>query len=405
MTKLHTKLVLLTLASTTLLGLASPIMAQELKKTPDLTKDFSQTQASQASSFTMPSGYPEELNSLTEDTRSYVVIDQDTHKVLMEREGNKPYPIASMSKIMSVYLTYKAIEEGKIKLDDKIKTPESIVRDFTDNAELSNAGLVTGAEYTVQDLLYGIMLASGNDATTLLMSHIYGSEQEAVAAIRRQLDEWGIENYEFYTTSGAPNKYLPESYWIEGSTKDSQNKMSAADVALMAQYITEKYPQILELSSAREYTMAKDSDHPIKMANNNLLLEGAQYGRPGVTGLKSGYTDEAGKCFVTTTTENGRKMIAVVMGVQEPYSSYEETKILLDGLNKHPDLYQLEGLATNLLPTQAEKEAQAAKAASEEAASKAQAAGSDKEENVESLPNRRNNPFTNFMRSIFGIFN
>ena len=353
----------------------------------------------------MPSGYPEELNSLTEDTRSYVVIDQDTHKVLMEREGNKPYPIASMSKIMSVYLTYKAIEEGKIKLDDKIKTPESIVRDFTDNAELSNAGLVTDAEYTVQDLLYGIMLASGNDATTLLMSHIYGSEQEAVAAIRRQLDEWGIENYEFYTTSGAPNKYLPESYWIEGSTKDSQNKMSAADVALMAQYITEKYPQILELSSAREYTMAKDSDHPIKMANNNLLLEGAQYGRPGVTGLKSGYTDEAGKCFVTTTTENGRKMIAVVMGVQEPYSSYEETKILLDGLNKHPDLYQLEGLATNLLPTQAEKEAQAAKAASEEAASKAQAAGSDKEENVESLPNRRNNPFTNFMRSIFGIFN
>ena len=169
MTKLHTKLVLLTLASTTLLGLASPIMAQELKKTPDLTKDFSQTQASQASSFTMPSGYPEELNSLTEDTRSYVVIDQDTHKVLMEREGNKPYPIASMSKIMSVYLTYKAIEEGKIKLDDKIKTPESIVRDFTDNAELSNAGLVTDAEYTVQDLLYGIMLASGNDATTLLM--------------------------------------------------------------------------------------------------------------------------------------------------------------------------------------------------------------------------------------------
>ena len=151
--------------------------------------------------------------------------------------------------------------------------------------------------------------------------------------------------------------------------------------------------------------MAKDSDHPIKMANNNLLLEGAQYGRPGVTGLKSGYTDEAGKCFVTTTTENGRKLIAVVMGVQEPYSSYEETKILLDGLNKHPDLYQLEGLATNLLPTQAEKEAQAAKAASEEAASKAQAAGSNKEENVESLPNRRNNPFTNFMRSIFGIFN
>ena len=318
MTKLHTKLVLLTLASTTLLGLASPIMAQELKKTPDLTKDFSQNQASQASSFTMPSGYPEELNSLTEDTRSYVVIDQDTHKVLMEREGNKPYPIASMSKIMSVYLTYKAIEEGKIKLDDKIKVPEAIVRDFTDNAELSNAGLVTDAEYTVQDLLYGIMLASGNDATTLLMSHIYGSEQEAVAAIRRQLDEWGIENYEFYTTSGAPNKYLPESYWIEGSTKDSQNKMSAADVALMAQYITEKYPQILELSSAREYTMAKDSDHPIKMANNNLLLEGAQYGRPGVTGLKSGYTDEAGKCFVTTTTENGRKMIAVVRGVQEP---------------------------------------------------------------------------------------
>lgn len=393
-----TKKALTAFLTTLLMTSSFSVSAQELNKVPDLTKDFNITAPTQA--VAMPASYPEELNHLTPDIRSYVVIDQATNNILMEREGNTPYPIASMSKVMPVYLTYKAIEEGKIKLEDKIKVTAAIYNDFTINPEMSSAYLVQDAEYTVQELLYGILLASGNDATTLLMEKIYGSEQEAVKAIRAQLEEWGIDA-EFYTTSGINVKYLPERYWIEGATASSQNKMSAANVALMAQYVVEKYPQILEITSSPSFIMLKGKENEYTIENPNLLLPGRQYARLQATGLKSGYTEEAGRCFITTVTQDDRALIAVVMGIQNPYNSYEETGILLDGLHKYPELYKLEGFASNKVPTKAEKEAEAASLAAEEAAKKA--AEVDETDDTPTV-NRRHSPFTDFMRSIFGIF-
>ena len=380
-----------------LLASSLSVSAQELSKVPDLSKDFEVTTT--AEKLEMPADYPEELNNLTPDIRSYVVIDQATNQILMARDANTAYPIASMSKVMSVYLTYKAVEEGKIKLDDKIKVSDEIYNNFTINPEMSSAHLVQGAEYTVTELLYGILLASGNDATTLLMEKIYGSEQEAVKAIRTQLEEWGIDA-EFYTTSGINVKYLPESYWIEGATTSSQNKMSAANVALMSQYIVEKYPQILEITSSPSFIMLKGQANEYTIENPNLLLPGREYARLHATGLKSGYTDEAGRCFITTVTQDGRALISVVMGIQDPYNSYEETSILLDGLHKYPELYKLEGFASNKVPTKEEKEAEAASIAAEEAAKKAE----QSDETDTSTVNRRHSPFTEFMRSIFSIF-
>ena len=393
------KFAITTLAAFTLFSVAQPVLAQELSKTPNLSKEIAATVDLPAVTF--PSDYPTDLAEAVPNARSYAVIDQASHNILMGKEATTPYPIASMSKIMAAYLTYQAVEEGKIKLDDKVKVTQAITDNFTNNPELSSAGLVANGEYTVQDLLYGIMLASGNDATTLLMEKLYGSEQEAVKAIRAKLTEWGITNFEFYTTSGIPVQYLPESYWIEGATKTSQNTMSAADVALMAQYLIEKYPQVLDVTSTREYTMAKDTEFAAPVHNSNLLLEGADYGRKGVTGLKSGFTDEAGKCFVTTTTENGRKIISVVMGVQDPNNTYEQTTLALDALSKYPELYQKTGFSSNLQLTAAEKEAEAAKKAAEEAAAK----GSQSDDTGISTENRRHNPFTDAMRSIFSIFN
>lgn len=375
-----------------------PYTVSAVSKTPIFNSDNVLLEPSEP--FVMPEDYPSELLDWYEqnmDARSYVVIDQETNKVLAQREANVPYPIASMTKILSMYLIYKAIDDGNLSMEQEIEIPAEIVQDISSNVELSNVWLVEGVAYPVKDLMYAVMIQSANDATSALMWEIYGNEHAAVQAMQDQLTEWGITNARLYSTSGAPNSEVPESWWIPGSTAESENTMAAADVALMAQHTIEAYPQILEISSTKEYAFMEG--HPEEaqvLFNTNLLLEGGSYEREGITGLKSGYTDAAGLNFTATGSQNDRNFISVAMGTfGEGMSSYWETEILLDGLLDYPEVYDLD-LPTNIkTPTTdgiiTESETDEAEEASTE--------------EIPQLENRRDNPITNFMRDLFGIFN
>lgn len=377
---------------------------ENITKTPNLSQDIQEV--TQYNPVEMPADYPQELldwYASNIDARSYAVVDVETNKILAQSQGNIPYPIASMSKVMAVYLVYKAIDEGKLSLDTKITIPQEIEDYYSFNPEMSAVGLYAGEEYSVEDLIHGVMFLSGNDATSALLWEIYGTEQAAVQAIREQLTEWGFTDFEFYTVSGIPNMYLPEELWMDGSNETSENKMSAVDVALMSQYVVKEFPHLLEVTSKYEYTFAEGTELEQVFYTANQLLEGQAYGRPGITGLKSGMTDAAGRNFVSTSTENGREVIAVVMGLFPredglDVTTYWETEILLDALLDYPDLYQLEGLPSNMRLTRAEREAELAKLAEEEA--QAEMA----EEGIE-LENRRDSPVTNFMRDLFNVFN
>lgn len=384
-------------------GVTASAQVENITKIPNLSKDMQEI--TQYEAIETPENYPQELldwYASNIDARSYVVVDTETNKILAQQEANVPYPIASMSKVMAMYMVYKAIDEGKLALDTKITIPQEIEDYFSFNPEMSAVGLYAGEEYSVEDLIHGVMFLSGNDATSALLWEIYGSEQAAVQAIRVQLTDWGFTNFEFYTVSGIPNLYLPEELWIEGSNENSENKMSAADVALMSQYVVETYPALLDITSKYEYVFAEGTENEQVFYTTNQLLDGQAYGREGITGLKSGMTDAAGRNFVSTSTENGRKVIAVVMGLFDredglAVTTYWETEILLEALLDYPDLYQLEGLASNKQLTREEREAELAKLSEE----KAQAELA--EQGIE-LENRRDSPVTNFMRNLFNIF-
>lgn len=384
-------------------GVTASAQVENITKIPNLSKDIQEI--TQYEAIETPENYPQELldwYASNIDARSYVVVDTETNKILAQQEANVPYPIASMSKVMAMYMVYKAIDEGKLALDTKITIPQEIEDYFSFNPEMSAVGLYAGEEYSVEDLIHGVMFLSGNDATSALLWEIYGSEQAAVQAIRVQLTDWGFTNFEFYTVSGIPNLYLPEELWIEGSNENSENKMSAADVALMSQYVVETYPALLDITSKYEYVFAEGTENEQVFYTTNLLLDGQAYSREGITGLKSGMTDAAGRNFVSTSTENGRKVIAVVMGLFDredglAVTTYWETEILLDALLDYPDLYQLEGLASNKHLTREEREAELAKLSEENA--QAELA----EQGIE-LENRRDSPVTNFMRDLFNIF-
>ncbi|TLQ40600.1 D-alanyl-D-alanine carboxypeptidase [Ruoffia tabacinasalis] len=372
-----------------------PTTAQAVSKTPIFNSNNVLLEPSEP--IELPEDYPSELQEWYDsnmDARSYVVIDQATNKILANREGNVPYPIASMTKVLSMYLIYQALDEGTLKLDQEIEIPTEIVEDISSNVELSNVWLVEGITYPVEDLMYAVMLQSANDATSALMWEIYGSEQAAVQAMQDQLTEWGITNAQMYSTSGAPNSEVPESWWMPGSNEMSENTMSAADMALVAQHTIEEYPQILDISSTREYTYMEGTDEQQVLYNSNQLLEGGSYGRSGITGLKSGFTDAAGLNFVATGNQADRDFIAVAMGTfGEGMSSYWEIEILLDGLLDHPEVIDLD-LPTNL------KAQEPAEELVEEAAQEDPAT-----ENSTPIENNRDNAITNFMRDIFGVFN
>lgn len=373
-----------------------PITAHAVSKTPIFNSENVLLEPSE--SIDMPEEYPTELQEWYEsnmDARSYVVIDQETNKILAHREGNVPYPIASMTKVLSMYLIYQAIEEGTLSLDQEIEIPSEIVQDISSNIELSNVWLVEGIAYPVEDLMYAVMLQSANDATSALMWEIYGSEQAAVQAMQDKLTEWGITNAQMYSTSGAPNIEVPESWWMPGSNEMSENVMSAADMALVAQHTIEDYPQILEISSTREYVYMEGTDEQQVLYNSNQLLEGGTYGREGITGLKSGFTDAAGLNFVATGSQTDRNFVAVAMGTfGEGMSSYWEIEILLDGLLDYPNLYEM-NLPNNLKETQTPEEVEEEVTEGEEATS----------EDSAPVENNRDNAITNFMRDIFGVFN
>ena len=372
-----------------------PTTAQAVSKTPIFNSDNVLLEPSEP--IGMPEDYPSELQEWYDnnmDARSYVMIDQATNKILANREGNVSYPIASMTKVLSMYLIYQALDEGTLKLDQEIEIPTEIVEDISSNVELSNVWLVEGITYPVEDLMYAVMLQSANDATSALMWEIYGSEQAAVQAMQDKLTEWGITNAQIYSTSGAPNSEVPESWWMPGSNEMSENTMSAADMALVAQHTIEEYPQILDITTTREYTYMEGTDEEQILFNPNQLLEGGTYGRSGITGLKSGFTDAAGLNFVATGNQADRDFITVAMGTfGEGMSSYWEIEILLDGLLDHPEVIDLD-LPTNL------KAQEPAEELVEEAAQEDPAT-----EDSTPIENNRDNAITNFMRDIFGVFN
>ncbi|UUX34171.1 D-alanyl-D-alanine carboxypeptidase family protein [Fundicoccus culcitae] len=390
-----------------LVFLSTPLTAlaqvEEITKTPSLERDAEDIE--EYPNAELPDNYPQELldwYAANMDARSYVVVDVETNRILAEEQAFVPYPIASMSKILAVYLIYKEIEAGTISLDTMVTVPQDIEDYLSFNPELSAVGLHAGVEYSVEDLIYGIMMLSGNDATSTMMWELFGDEQTAVQKIREQLLDWGLVDFEFYTTSGVPNMYIPEEWWMPGSNENSENRLSAADVALVAQYIVEEFPQILDVSSTVEYVFMEGTDYESVFTTSNLLLPGMAYGRSGTTGLKSGLTDAAGRTFVATINENDRDLIVVSMGLFDradglQVSSYWEIEILLDGLLDYPDMYQNEDLPTNMRLTRAEREAELASLEEEESQA------SQVEESVE-LENRRDNPITNFMRSIFNFF-
>lgn len=255
-----------------------------------------------------------------------IAVEATTGKVLYEKDATTPAGIASMTKILTVYLTYKENDKGNLSWDTKVPISD-YAYDLTANSDASNVPM-EAREYTVEQLVNAAMVASANSAAIALAEQIGGSESNFVDMMKAQLNEWGITDAKLVNASGLNNSYLGDNIY-PGSSSTDENMLSARDIAIIARHLITEYPDVLKISS--QTTADFDGS---TMNTYNYMLKDMPYERDGVDGLKTGTTELAGASFVATSTENGMRIISVVMNAdgweENDFARFEATNKLLD---------------------------------------------------------------------------
>lgn len=236
-----------------------------------------------------------------------IAVDFETGEIYFEKDIDVPRPIASMTKLMSLYLVFEEIAAGRLSLDSKV-TASSYAAQISNDPEYSGLErLRAGQSYQVDTLVKLIMISSCCASVVVLAEHVGGTETKFVERMNAKAEEWGIDAH-FADCTGFEN---------EG------NAVTARAVAYIARRFLQDYPKILEYSSMR-YVTFNGKTH---WSTNALMLNGLV---TGIDGLKSGTTSKAGYCFTGTAERNGRRIISVVMGAPSKSARNSQSKALLE---------------------------------------------------------------------------
>ncbi|WP_312092428.1 D-alanyl-D-alanine carboxypeptidase family protein [Niallia sp.] len=247
----------------------------------------------------------EKKQELVDNVKSAILIDRDTGTVMYEKNSEEKLPPASMTKIMTMLLIMEAIDQGKLKLDEKIRTSEHAA-----SMGGSQIFLEPGEEMTTEEMLKGIAIGSGNDAAVAVAERLAGSEEEFVNLMNKKAKELGLESTQFQNVTGLP---VADHY------------SSAKDMALMAKELL-KYEDITKFTGTYEDYLREDTDKKFWLVNTNRLVKFY----PGVDGLKTGFTAEAKYCLTATAMKNGMRVIAVVFGAPTSKERNAQVTKMLD---------------------------------------------------------------------------
>ena len=231
---------------------------------------------------------------------SYILLDAQTNKVIVEYEADERNPPASLTKIMTTYLVEQMIQRGVVERSEQV--PVSIK---AWKAEGSKMFIREGTEVDLMDLLRGVVIQSGNDASIALAEFVAGDEASFAQMMNEQAEKLGMLNSNFLNSTGLP---------------DEGHYSSARDMALLTKDMIKRFPTHYQLYSERSFKF-----NNIEQPNRNRLL---RYDR-SVDGVKTGYTKAAGYCLVASAERNGMRLISVVMGAENDDSRVRESQKLL----------------------------------------------------------------------------
>lgn len=233
--------------------------------------------------------------------KGYILIDHATGDVVAESNPDEILEPASLTKLMTAYAVFKALGDGQVNLDDEVQVSEKAW-----GTEGSRTFIELGTAVSVVDLLQGMIVQSGNDASVALAEHVAGTEEVFADLMNFYADQLGMESSSFRNSTGLPD---PDHY------------MTARDAATIARAIITEFPEYYMWYSQREFTY-----NDIEQTNRNLLL----WRDESVDGLKTGYTEAAGYCLVTSAERAGMRLVSVVMGSGSTDARANDSQALLN---------------------------------------------------------------------------
>ncbi|WP_430727226.1 D-alanyl-D-alanine carboxypeptidase family protein [Tumebacillus amylolyticus] len=237
---------------------------------------------------------------LAKQATSAVLMDAATGAVLFEKNSHQKLPPASVTKVMTMLLIMEAVDAGKVKWTDKINTS-----DYAASMGGSQIFLQPGEQMTLEEMLKGIAIASGNDAAVAVAEHIAGSEEGFVQLMNERAKELGCVDTSFSNVNGLPT----ENHYT-----------SAHDLAIMSRELV-KHEEVTKFTGSYQDYLRKDSEKPFWLVNTNKLVRFY----PGMDGIKTGFTGEAKYCLSASAKRDGFRVIAVVMG--EPTSPVRNAEV------------------------------------------------------------------------------
>jgi D-alanyl-D-alanine carboxypeptidase (penicillin-binding protein 5/6) len=223
------------------------------------------------------------------EAKSALLMEPISGKIVYEKNIDEKFAPASVTKIMTMLLAMEAIDSGKVSISDKVTCSENAKK-----MGGSTMLLDTGEVRTLEELIKGVAIASGNDAAVAIAEYLGGTEGDFVALMNKRAKELGMKNTTFKNCNGLP---------AEGHLS------TARDIAIMSQELL-KHPTILKYSGIYMETISEGRKSPIELVNHNKLVRFFQ----GCDGLKTGYTSEAKYCISATAKRNGVRMLTVIMG-------------------------------------------------------------------------------------------
>ncbi|MCC4482047.1 D-alanyl-D-alanine carboxypeptidase [Limosilactobacillus reuteri] len=272
------------------------------------------------------------------DARAAYAIDAESGQVLYQKNATKRYPIASVIKILTLGVILQDIRNHHLKWDQKIKITPAVAK-MADDWHFSNVPLMNGEEYTVRQLVDSMMLVSADGSTEALALADAGSTAAFNKKMMAFAKKAGVTDIKIYNMIGLPNGDLGK-HKLKGVDKDAENLLSAKDVALISKYLVENYPETLDITKQKFANFDVTKDQQYLMTNVNALLPQNGFApKDGeIDGLKTGNTDRAGKCIVSTGTFAGRRIILVALHTKGEWN--DQSKMQQDFYNKLVDEYQ-----------------------------------------------------------------
>ena len=266
------------------------------------------------------------------DAKAAYMIDAGTGQVLYQQNANSKYPIASLTKILTIAVIMKDIHNQKLSWDQKIKVNKD-VSDMANNWQYSNVQLNEGESYTVKSLVESMMIVSADGSTEALALADAGSVKAFNEKMKEVAHEAGVTDAEIYNMIGLPNSDLG-NLKLKNVGDDQENKFSAKDIALISKYLVNNYPEVIDITKQKNVDFKISDDQTYNMENINYMLEGS-YAAPKngtIDGLKTGFTDEAGYCFVGTGTFNGQRVITVILNASDYKKQFSETNKMIESV-------------------------------------------------------------------------